>query len=84
MKQLVEDFARYIYLPRLSGPQVLLNAISDGLALLTWEHESFAYADSYDDVAGRYRGLRPGQPVMLADPNSGVLVKPEAARRRGA
>jgi hypothetical protein len=83
VRQLIEDFARYIYLPRLSGPQVLLNAIADGLALLTWEQESFAYADSYDEAAGRYRGLRPGQPVMmLADPNSGVLVKPDVARRQ--
>jgi predicted AAA+ superfamily ATPase len=83
VKQLIEDFARYIYLPRLSGPQVLLNAIADGLALLTWEQESFAYADSYDEATGRYRGLRPGQPVMmLADPNSGVLVKPDVARRQ--
>ena len=82
VRQLIEDFARYIYLPRLSGPQVLLNAIADGLALLTWEQELFAYADSYDEATGRYRGLRPGQSVMLADPNSGVLVKPEVARRQ--
>src|SRR5689334_6827250 len=27
-------------------------------------------------------GLRPGQPLMLADPNSGVMVKPEVARRQ--
>ena len=32
VKQLVEDFARYLYLPRLSDPAVLLSAIRDGLA----------------------------------------------------
>ena len=34
--QLVEDFARYLYLPRLKDSSVLLGAISEGLALLTW------------------------------------------------
>ena len=30
VKQLVEDFARYLYLPRLKDPSVLLGAIRDG------------------------------------------------------
>jgi hypothetical protein len=29
--QLVEDFALYLYLPRLTGPEVLLQAMRDGL-----------------------------------------------------
>jgi hypothetical protein len=82
VRQLIEDFSRYIYLPRLAGPKVLLSSIADGLALLTWEQESFGYADSYDEVTGRYRGLRPGQPAMLTDPSSGVLVKAEVASRQ--
>ena len=41
MKQLVEDFARYLYLPRLAWPEVLIHAIRDGLALLTWQSETF-------------------------------------------
>ena len=36
VKQLVEDFARYLYLPRLAGPEVLVDAVRDGVALLTW------------------------------------------------
>jgi hypothetical protein len=43
VKQLVEDFARYLYLPRLKEPPVLLEAIRDGLRLLTWSQDSFAY-----------------------------------------
>src|SRR6266699_3142442 len=35
VKQLVEDFARYLYLPRLVDTKVLLDAIGDGLSLLT-------------------------------------------------
>jgi hypothetical protein len=82
IKQLTEDFGRYIYLPRLADTQVLLSAIADGLNLLTWEQESFAFADSYDETAGRYRGLRYATKMFLTDTNFGVLVKPEAARRQ--
>ena len=33
IKQIVEDFARYLYLPRVSEPTVLLSAINGGVAL---------------------------------------------------
>jgi predicted AAA+ superfamily ATPase len=82
VKQLVEDFARYLYLPRLAGPEVLINAMRDGLGLLMWETDSFAYAESYDDTAGRYRGLRSGQLVSLSQDNTGLLVKPDTARQQ--
>src|SRR5437762_3631342 len=62
-KQLAEDFARYLYLPRLKESAVLIGAIRDGIALLTWEQDSFAFADSFDESAARYRGLRGGQIV---------------------
>lgn len=79
-KQLIEDFARYNYLPRLRDPEVLLAAVNDGLAILTWETDSYAYADSYDEAEGRYRGLRYGQ--IIDAQTSGLLVKPEVARRQ--
>lgn len=83
IKQLVEDFARYIYLPRLGNPSVLLGAIMDGLGLLLWHHDSFAYAESYDEPAGRYLGLRGGQPVLLTDSDAqGLLVKPDIAKKQ--
>lgn len=82
IRQLVDDFARYTYLPRLQEPAVLLRAIQAGLALLTWEKDSFAYAESYDDAAGRYRGLRAAQQVMVGVDDPGLLVKPEVARRQ--
>jgi len=83
IRQLVEDFARYLYLPRLKNPAVLVGAVRDGVGLLTWERETFAYADSFDEAAGRYRGLRAGQsvPISETDPK-GLLVKPEVARRQ--
>ena len=83
IKQIVEDFARYLYLPRASDPTVLLKSISDGVALLTWEHDAFAYADSFDDEAKRYRGLRGGQLVSLPGADApGLLVKPDVARQQ--
>ena len=81
VKQLAEDFARYPYLPRLKDSAVLVGAIRDGVALLTWQEESFAFADSFDETTGRYRGLRGGQLVPLADADSpGLLVKGDVAR----
>ena len=83
IKQLAEDFARYLYLPRLKDAQVLAAAVQDGLSLLLWKEESFAYADSFDEAAGRYRGLRCGQQVTAPlDSLGGLLVKPDVALRQ--
>ncbi|GAB4329274.1 MAG: Swt1 family HEPN domain-containing protein [Calditrichia bacterium] len=80
IRQLLEHFARYIYLPRMQSPAVLINAISEGVALLTWRVDTFAYADSFDETAGRYRGLRGGFSINLTgDDPPGLLVKPEVA-----
>ena len=66
IKQLAEDFASFVYLPRLKDSSVLIGAIRNGLPLLLWIQDSFAFADSYDESAGRYRGLRCGEDVALA------------------
>jgi hypothetical protein len=80
VRQLSEDFARYLYLPRLRDSQVLTSAVQDGLGLLLWRQESFAYADSFDEVTGRYRGLRCGYRVdVFHDTGDGLLVRPEVA-----
>jgi hypothetical protein len=50
--------------------------------LLTWETEAFAYADGYDESSDRYVGLRGGTHVMLDHQASGLLVKPDVARRQ--
>ena len=83
IKQIVEDFAQYLYLPRAADPTVLLQSMNDGVALLTWEHDAFGLADSFDDEAKRYRGLRGGQVVSLSDADApDLLVKPDVARRQ--
>jgi predicted AAA+ superfamily ATPase/uncharacterized membrane protein YgcG len=82
VRQLVEDFARYLYLPRLAGPEVLVGAARDGVALLFWQSDTFAYAESYDEEAKRYRGLRGGQAVSLYADSAGLLVKSDVAQRQ--
>ncbi len=83
VRQLVEDFARYLYLPRLKNSAVLLDAIADGVALLTWEHDAYAFADGFDEVAQRYQGLQCGQRLSLHDAESpGVVVRSEVARKQ--
>ena len=82
VRQLVDDFARYSYLPRLREPAVLLEAIRNGLSLMTWEQDSFAYADGYDDGAQRYRGLQSGPRAALTGSDPGLLVRPEVARKQ--
>ena len=79
IKQLVEYFASYLYLPRLVNPDVLVNAVRSGLEFVTWQSETFAYAESYDDSAGRYMGLRGGQIVNISEYDTGLLVKPYVA-----
>ncbi len=80
IQQIVEDFSRYPYLPRLKDSTVVLTAIADGVGLLNWRQDSFAFAESYDEQGLRYRGLRGGQAIALPDAGSyGMLVKPEVA-----
>ena len=83
VSQLAEDFARYLYLPRLKGPEVLLRTIEDGVSLITWEQETYAFADGFDEDAGRYRALRVQDRINLPDASApGLLVKPAAAREQ--
>jgi hypothetical protein len=83
IRQLADDFGRYVYLPRLAGPEVLADAARDGVALLSWAHDSFAYADAYDEATGRYRGLRCAQRVdLIHHAGDGLLVMPEVAAKQ--
>lgn len=82
IRQLVEDFGRYLYLPRLRDASVLMEAIRGGVELLTWAQDSFAYAESYDEDAERYRGLRAGKNLPIDESDPGLLVKPDVAKRQ--
>ena len=40
VRQLVDDFGQYLYLPRLKNAEVLIHAIKAGAGLRTWENRS--------------------------------------------
>lgn len=80
--QLQEDFAQYLYLTKLGGPQVLTEAIQDGVSLLTWATDSFAYADSFDEDSSRYLGLRVGQVLPIGTEDRGLLINSDIAKEQ--
>ena len=83
VRQLAQDFATYLYLPRLAGPSVLTGAVEAGLAALLWETDGFALADGYDEATKRYVGLQPGGRTASVLPESAALVvKPAVARQQ--
>ena len=82
VRTLTEDFAQQLYLPRLAGPSVLAESLREGVALLTWRTDTFAYAESFDEDAGRYLGLQAEKQVEIASDGPGLIVRPEVARQQ--
>ena len=80
VKQVAEDFSKYLYLPRLKDQDVLIMAIQEGISLLTWENDTFAYAEAWDDKKKEYRGLQAGKSIHIIVDNQSVIVKSEAAK----
>ncbi|MCF7668203.1 MAG: DUF499 domain-containing protein [Verrucomicrobia bacterium] len=78
VKQLIEDFARYLYLPRLRDHEVLLTAIREGIRLPAWNSETFGYAQS-KDASGRYLGLVGGSTATIQIDENALVVKPDVA-----
>jgi hypothetical protein len=73
-------FGRYLYLPRLQASTVLRDSIRAGVALLTWQQAGFAHAESHDQSADRYRGLRSAVQINVTADDAGLLVRPTVAR----
>ncbi|MBK7477761.1 MAG: hypothetical protein IPI11_17810 [Haliscomenobacter sp.] len=82
VRQLREDFAKYLYLPKLSSAHLLQQAIESGLSLVSWQKDSFAYAESFDEENARYRGLRAGGSISVSLDSYGLLVKPDIAEEQ--
>lgn len=79
IKELAENFAKYVYLPRMKHQDVLLNAIRDGLQSTNWVKETFAYASGWDEDRQRYLNLQAGHAVNIIVDAHSLLVKPEIA-----
>ena len=82
VKQVVEDYARYLYLQRLRESEVVLSSMRDGLTLTSWSMDSFAYAEGWDEANQRYTGLQAGRIVSLTPDSTGFLVKPDVAMKQ--
>jgi predicted AAA+ superfamily ATPase len=78
LKKLWDFFSQYLYLPRLKNPDVLLQAIQDGIASTTWA-DNFAHADGWDAAKESYLGLKAGELVQLHINSQSLLVKPDIA-----
>jgi len=79
LKQLWEDLARYVYLPRLKSQELVRNAVQEGVADTGWT-DNFAYAEAWDSETSRYRGLRTGGIGAVTMDTESVLVRPAAAQ----
>ncbi|TVQ73610.1 MAG: ATP-binding protein, partial [Balneolaceae bacterium] len=79
LQKLLENIAGLNYLPRVAGPHVLLDAVREGVALSTWEEDSFAYADAYNRESGQFEGLKAGEAVEITEESTGLLVRSERA-----
>ena len=79
VRELADAYGKYLYLPRLRDRTVLVEAIANGVSALTWREDTFAYAQAFDEQAGRYRGLVAGRHADVVVDGTAMLVKPEAA-----
>jgi hypothetical protein len=67
----------------LKSTDILYKAIQDGISLMTWKDDTFAFAEGYDEGAERYRGLRAGELITLSDgSSSSMLVQALVARQQ--
>ena len=71
--QLWETYARFGYMPRLAGRDVLHRAIADRASTITWQQDTFAYAEAHDGE--RWVGLHTDSAVAPAP--SGLLIHPD-------
>ncbi len=79
LKDLQEYLGRYTYLPRLKNRSVLVNAVTTAIGGML--PGPFAYAESWDEATGTYRGLAidnmTGVQVVIDDES--LIVRPDIA-----
>lgn len=76
-----EDFAKYVYLPRLRDQEVVLTTIQSGPASTTWQTDGFAVAAGFDQATGRYLALVAGSHPGTLAPTT-LVVRPDLASRQ--
>ena len=76
MHKLWETYARYLHMPRLANRDVLNNAIANRASTITWQQDTFAYAEAHDGE--RWVGLHTDTAVAPAP--SGLLIRPDKSQ----
>ena len=71
--KLWETYARFPYMPRLASRDVLHNAIANRASTITWQEDTFAYAEAHDGE--RWVGLHTDDAIPPAP--SGLLIHPD-------
>ena len=79
VQELWSYYCRFLYMPRLAGFGVLASAVANGVASMSWQTETFAYAESHDRRSGRFLGLQAGRHVEVTRSRDAVLVHPDRA-----
>jgi len=74
-------FADYLYMPRVQSQQTVCDSVGRLSEVLHKEQDGFAYADSYDEDAKRYRGLTLDDSPARVSTN-GLVVDPLIARKQ--
>lgn len=77
---LLDAYAKYLYLPRLRDDSVLREAVREGVGRITWADDTFALAEGVGEEAEDFRGLAAGPRSEASIEPSVVLVKPEVAQ----
>ncbi len=78
-RELVDWCRKYLYLPRITSDQVILDSLVNPMAALSGEN-TFYLADSFDEANNLYKGLRPQQASSTQLPSlNSYIVKIEIA-----
>jgi predicted AAA+ superfamily ATPase len=76
VRELVDWCRKYLYLPRITADQVILDALVNPSAALTGE-PTFFLADGFNESSGRYAVLRPQQASSSQLPTLNTLIVKE-------
>ncbi len=76
--KLWETYARFPYMPRLASRDVLYSAIANRASTITWQQDTFAYAEAHD--CERWVGLHTDDAIPPAP--SGLLIHPDRVPAR--
>jgi len=73
-----ETFLRYVYMPRLRGPEVLDSAIAESVSGMLLD-SGFGYSEGWDASGAKWLGVKHG-PGTFPSRHGGYLLKPDLAK----